>query len=196
MKVKKTVVTTSSKKSAASKAAKPILNAKQESASTSAGKAKKSAPASAPASEPAPAAGINRGKSGMRVMEFQDWTFSVNDDPRRRYTDQELAQLWCEEFPNSRAVKAGRITDSMVRSVRHLYNNGTGGHGTQGVTHQSKPYVIENGKRVTSEYVRARKVTEPEAEAPKATLPAKGKAQKSSAAAPAAPVVRKGKKAA
>lgn len=186
MKIKKTVVTTTSKAAKAAKATKPakaITSARQESVSTSAGKAKPSAPAPA---DDKPS--INKGKSGMRVMAFQDHTYAINDQPNRRFTDGELARLWCEEFPNSRAVKAGRITADMVRAVRHLYNNGTGGHGTVGVTHDSKPYVIENGKRVVSTYTRTRKAEAPAAPVVKAEAPAKVKAT--------APVVsgKKGKK--
>ena len=65
-------------------------------------------------------------------MQDQDHTLAINDRPDRRLTDEELAADWCQEFPNSRAVKNGRITAEMVRTVRHLFNNGTGDHGTPG----------------------------------------------------------------
>src|SRR3712207_1100426 len=67
--------------------------------------------------------GVNIGKTtGMRVMAFQDHTFARNDDPKFRRTDEEIAQDWRNEFPESRAVKTGRITADMVRAVRQLYN--------------------------------------------------------------------------
>lgn len=167
MKIKKTVVTTNAakKQAAASKlsASAPVVNSKQESASTSAGKPKAAKPAQPASAEREPKSGINLGvKTGMRVMAFQDFTLKRNDDPKFRLTDTELAKLWREEFPNSRAVLAGRIDESIVRGVRNLYNQGTGGHGTPGQTHDSKPYIIENGKRVASVYTRTRKVKEGE----------------------------------
>lgn len=105
-------------------------------------------------------AGINRAKSnGMRVMEYQDHTFAVNDQPGRRLTDEELAADWRANFPESRAVKNGRITADMVRAVRHLYNSGTGGHGTAGQRHESQPYELRDGKRVVIEYTRRKAET-------------------------------------
>lgn len=195
MKIKKTVVTSTTKPSTSSAKGKAAskVNAAQASASTPAGKGKAKTPASPSATpEPSAKSGINRGvKTGMRVMQFQDDSYAQNDDPKRRFTDEELAALWRAEFPNSRAVLAGRITAAMVRSVRNLYNNGTGGHGTKGVTHQSKPYVIENGKRVVAEYTRVRKATEVEPVAPATT----GKTSKAAKTVPAvkaaAPAVSK-----
>ena len=146
------------------KAGRTITNAKQEGGSTSA----RPRPAAQKKEDNTEkkATGTNLGlRSGLRVMAFQDETFAQNDlairraplsGPGRR-TDEELAKEWCAEFPNSRAVKNGRITADMVRAVRHLYNNGTGGHGTEGKTHDSRPYVIQGKDRVVSEYVRTRK---------------------------------------
>lgn len=113
----------------------------------------------APPAAAEPRNGVNIGKtSGLRVMAFQDLTLTRNDEPKYRLTDTELAALWRAEFPNSRAVQNGRIDESIVRGVRNLFNQGTGGHGTPGQTHQSKPYVMQDGKRVGSTYVRAKKV--------------------------------------
>lgn len=135
------------------------------------GEAKASKASSKPAQTPVASAkaedkgtrnGVNIGqKTGMRVMAYQDHTLAINDDPKRRLTDTELAADWRAEFPNSRAVLNGRINEDIVRGVRNLYNQGTGGHGTPGKTHDSKPYTIVDGKRVVSAYTRAKKVGEP-----------------------------------
>ena len=170
------------------KAKRAIVNAKQESASTSAKSSHAktaSVPAKttakAPAPEREPKAGVNIGaKTGMRVMAFQDLILATNDLPRRpapvasipsHLTDTEIAKVWREEFPNSRAVLNGRIDESIVRGVRNLFNQGTGGHGTPGKTQSSQPYVLDaKGHRSTTAYTRARKGKE---EAP---APAKAKA--------------------
>lgn len=177
-----------------------IINAKQESTSTSAGKGSaKTPPAPAKSAKPAPAVqaepktGINTGlKTGMRVMAFQDETLATNDLPRRpaplthiptHLTDTEMAKVWREEFPNSRAVLNGRITEAIVRGVRNLFNQGTGGHGTPGKTQSSQPYTLDDkGRRVASVYTRARKEKEETPAPAKATgtgksapAPAKGK---------------------
>lgn len=133
---------------------------------------KKSAPVVAQAApvDKATRNGVNIGKrSGLRVMAYQDHTLAINDDPKRRLTDTELAADWRAEFPNSRAVQNGRITEVIVRGVRNLFNQGTGGHGTAGKVQSSKPYVAQDGKRVISEYVRAKKVVTAEPEAAPAT---------------------------
>lgn len=127
-------------------------------------------PASKPvASAPVEAkAGVNFGKvTGLRVMAFQDLTLKTNDAAKRpsplahipgQLNDTELAKVWREEFPQSRAVVNGRINEDIVRGVRNLYNQGTQGHGIPGQTQSSKPWIInEGGKRVQTEYVRARK---------------------------------------
>ena len=90
----------------------------------------KRAPKAAEA-KPEVRSGINIGKtSGMRVMAFQDHTFAVNDGPKARFTNEELAAIWRAEFPQSRAVLNGRITAEMVAAARVIYNAGTNGHGT------------------------------------------------------------------
>lgn len=137
-----------------------IVNAKQESASTSA-KPKATTPtakaAPVEAEKKAARSGVNIGKTtGMRVMAFQDMTFKRNDEAKYKFTDEEIAKLWREEFPQSRAVLAGRITADMVRAVRRDYNAGRGGHGTPGSTNDSRPYNVVNGKRIQGEYMRAR----------------------------------------
>lgn len=160
MKIKKSAVvspttkaTTSAKaatspKGKASKAvAKPGVTAQKQSASEAPAKEKVVAKPS-----------INIGKRGFRIMEFQDLTFAENDAKVRPTlggpgfrTDEELAQEWRDEYPNSRAVRNGRITADMVRAVRNLYNSGTAGHGTPGVKHESKPYFLDGTKRVARE---------------------------------------------
>lgn len=114
--------------------------------------------------------GVNIGKvSGMRVMAYQDHTFEINDQPGRRLTNDELAADWRKEFPESKAVKAGRITGEMVAAVRSLYNRGTGGHGTPGQIRNSQPYENVNGQRVKVA-APTRKAAEP-TPAPKAAAP-------------------------
>lgn len=126
----------------------------------------------------AKAPSINVGqKSGMRVMAYQDHTFAIND--KRRMTDEELAADWRAEFPNSRAVRAGRITAEMVASVRALYNRGTGGHGTPGVKHESQAFEVVNGKRIP--VAPARKAPEPKAAKTPTPTPATAKAKTAAA---------------
>ena len=192
--VKKSAVTTTATKGKA--------NAKAQSA-----KAQPTAPAATSAQKKA---GINSGvKTGMRVMLFQDLILATNDASTRpapvahiptRLTDAEIAKVWREEFPNSRAVLNGRIDENIVRGVRQLFNNGTGDHGTPGKVQQTKPWVIGDGnKRVQAEYTRTRKVGEPKADAPakaKATVPV-AEAAKAAArvvTAKAAAAVASGKK--
>jgi hypothetical protein len=119
--------------------------------------------------------GINIGKTtGMRVMRFQDYSFEINDRQDRRRTNDELAADWRAEFPQSRAVLNGRITGEMVAAVRALFNAGTNGHGTPGQTHDSKPYVVVNGKRVKTEPVRKVKAVAAKTAAPVAKTKATG----------------------
>jgi hypothetical protein len=167
MKIKKTVATTTKNNtSSKAKGAQPTVAAK-----ASAPVAAKAAPAKGGKADVAaePRNGINTGKStGIRVMLFQDMTLATNDQAKRpaplahipgQLTDTELAKVWREEFPSSRAVLAGRIDESIVRGVRNLYNAGTSGHGTPGQTHTSKPWVLgDGGKRSQTEYSRVRKV--------------------------------------
>jgi hypothetical protein len=111
--------------------------------------------------------GINIGQTtGLRVMAFQDATLASNDQPKRpaplahipgQLTDTELAKVWRDEFPNSRAVQNGRINEEIVRGVRNLYNRGTQGHGTPGQTHASQPWVLNGKLRTQATYVRTRK---------------------------------------
>lgn len=183
MSKKNTVVTTTTKTNPTSKKTLMIKAKKNASvpAASPIAKTGTQPAAKAPQADKAERIGVNIGKSsGMRVMAFQDHTLARNDDPKFRLTDTELAKAWREEFPNSRAVLNGRIDEAIVRGVRNLYNQGTGGHGTPGKTMTSKPYSLVDGKRVVVEYTRARKVGEPEAakpEAKKAAAPvAKGPA--------------------
>lgn len=173
MKIKKTVKTTTNTNAKSKAKAQPTV-----AASASKTPAAKAAPATT--GEASLRNGANTGKStGIRVMLFQDMTLATNDELKRpaplahipgRLTDTELAKVWREEFPNSRAVQAGRINEDIVRGVRNLYNQGTQGHGTPGKTFQSKPWIVVDGKRVQSEYTRARKVKAEGAEA-KSTAP-------------------------
>lgn len=121
-------------------------NAKSEGGSTSAKASEKAAPK-------AKGLSVNRGPSGMGIMAFQDMTLARNDEPKFRRTDEELATIWCTEFPNSRAVKNGRITAEMVRAVRGEFNRGTNDHGTLGapVMPAKRSWVIgKDGKRTQS----------------------------------------------
>lgn len=56
--------------------------------------------------------------SGMRVMEYQDATFTANAKAMK--TDEELAADWRREFPNAVA-----FTTSHVGGARRDYNKGT-----------------------------------------------------------------------
>ena len=163
MKIKKTSVATTTKNNSSKVAAKKAQPAAQVQAQS------KAAPAKA---EPAESRqGINAGvKTGIRVMAFQDAILRTNDELKRSYapiahipgrlTDDEIAKVWREEFPNSRAVLAGRINADIVRGVRNLYNQGTGGHGTPGQKADLKPWAVVDGKRVQTAYTRVRKVAE------------------------------------
>lgn len=189
MKIKKISVATTPTLKGKAPAPKTSTLAKGVAAKVTAGlaaqaqKSSAAVPAQSPsaAGQPAPRSGANRGvTSGLRVMQFQDRTFSENDAKVRPTltgpgfrTDKELAAEWCAEFPNSLAVQRGRITEAMITSVRHLYNNGTGGHGVQGTRFTSKPYVLDaKGARTTIEVVaRTRTVGVKKTEAP-ASAPA------------------------
>ena len=187
MKVKKTVATTTKNNTSskgkgaqpASKAAAPVQA--------------KATSAKAAQPEVGPRNGVNTGaKTGIRVMLFQDMTLATNDQLKRpeplahipgHLTDEELAKVWREEFPNSRAVLNGRIDESIVRGVRNLYNQGnpgSTGHGIAGKPAQLKPWIIgADGKRVQSEYTRVRK----DKGASEAAAPAAAKGVKVSAEA-------------
>jgi len=55
----------------------------------------------------------------MRVSEFQDYTFSINDRKDRRKTDEELAAEWRAQFP-----QAVSFTAFHVSGARRDYNKG------------------------------------------------------------------------
>jgi hypothetical protein len=188
MKIAKSSVVTTTKSKAAKAA--PAAQAKGATKASKATDTKTAAPTPSGAAS-STKNGVNFGKTtGMRVMAFQDHTLAVNDQPSKRLTDTELARLWREEFPNSRAVMNGRITEAIVRGVRNLYNHGVSGHGTIGqpANPVSVPYVIENGKRVASVYTRA-KTEKPEPTAAHAATPTgKGAAGKAQKAQPASAV--------
>jgi len=175
MKIKKTVVTTT----------KPSAKVNlKKTGKIAAEKPQPEKSAAKPTDDKAERNGVNFGRTtGLRVMFFQDQTLATNDVAKRpaplahipgQLTDTELAKVWREEFPNSRAVLNGRIDESIVRGVRNLYNQGTSGHGTSGKTFDSKPYIVVDGKRVVTGYTRAKKgAAEAEAKAveAKATAP-------------------------
>lgn len=147
----------------------PALKAKAHAAPTPDAKTAEAKPKAAKAEAKPKAPSINIGvKSGMHVMAYQDHTFEIN--ATRKLTNEELAADWRAEFPNSKAVKAGRITAEMVAAVRSLYNRGTGGHGTPGVKHESVAFEIVNGKRLPVA-VPERKAAEPKADAKAAPAP-------------------------
>lgn len=91
-------------------------------------------------------------KSGMRVMAYQDHTLEINDDKKRRLTDEELRDDWRAEFPEAVA-----FTLEHVRGVRSLYNAGKHTKMSEVPETPSRPYILQDGKRVATDYVRTRK---------------------------------------
>jgi hypothetical protein len=59
-------------------------------------------------------------------MKYQNQTLEQNR--KHRLSDEELANDWCREFPNSRAVLNGSIDAAMVAAVRSAYNRGKHGN--------------------------------------------------------------------
>jgi hypothetical protein len=94
--------------------------------------------------------------TGMKVMHYQDYTFSINDRPDRRLTDRELVTDWHAEHPEAlhldKQDKKGVFT--YVRDSRKNYNQGKQHHGARNANGEivgpgrpmSKPY-DENGKQ-------------------------------------------------
>lgn len=85
--------------------------------------------------------------SGMRIMQYQDLT--MQQQLKRKLTDEELGQDWAREFPNARAQFAERM--DIVRIVRKLFNERR--HGNQQLFSDTliPKYEIVNGKRVAVE---------------------------------------------
>jgi hypothetical protein len=66
----------------------------------------------------------NKGiRSGMKVMQYQDYTLSINHKADKRLSEPALAEEWAKEFPQSDCMQ--RQDTKMVASVRRLYNKGT-----------------------------------------------------------------------
>ena len=92
--------------------------------------------------------------SGMEVMQYQDFTLSINDRPERKLTDAQLVEDWAKEHPD--ALHLDKQNDkgvfTYVRDIRRNYNQGTEHHGARNSTGDilgpaqpmSKPY-DENG---------------------------------------------------
>jgi len=93
---------------------------------------------------------INKGKTtGMRVMQYQDHTLSIQH--KRKLSDEALAKDWREEFPNAK----GRFDAAIVAGVRRLFNAGK--HGTQQIDPPKDGVArYEDGKPV-AEKARAKK---------------------------------------
>lgn len=114
----------------------------------------------------------------MRVAEYQDYTFSVNDQPKRRLTDEELAADWRKQFPNAVA-----FTPFHVAGARRDYNKGV----------HSKAYAGKHDSRAWFADAKGAKTqTEPKAAEPTP----KAKAVKETAENPKPVVARKKTKAA
>ena len=58
------------------------------------------------------------------VMEYQDRTLSDNDQKDKRFTDQQLVELWHNKNPEAKHLNA-----RYVRDIRRNFNQGTQGHG-------------------------------------------------------------------
>jgi len=72
-------------------------------------------------------AGAMVGKTtGLSILKYQNLTLEQNR--KKRLTDEQLAQLWRSEHPNSKAVLNGNIDAAMVRAVRNNYNLGKHGN--------------------------------------------------------------------
>lgn len=69
---------------------------------------------------------IHKGATtGMRVMQYQDHTLSIQG--KRKLSDEDLAADWQAEFPHTRC----QFTPAIVAGVRRLFNAGK--HGSQQV---------------------------------------------------------------
>lgn len=64
--------------------------------------------------------------SGLTVLKYQNLTLEQNR--KKRMTDEQLAAMWCKEHPESKAVQNGNIDAAMVRAVRNSYNLGKHGN--------------------------------------------------------------------
>lgn len=112
----------------------------------------------------------------MRVSEYQDYTFSVNDT--RRLTDEELAADWRRQFPNAVAFTAFHVS-----GARRDYNKGIHSKAFPG-SHNAQPWFLAaDGKARTQAAPKASAAqtapAAPKAEAKvKAATDAKAKAPK------------------
>jgi hypothetical protein len=78
----------------------------------------------------------------MRVSEYQDYTFSVNDAKGRQLTDEELAADWRKQFPQAVAFTAFHVS-----GARRDYNKGIHSKAFPG-PHTSKAwFATADGKR-------------------------------------------------
>lgn len=101
----------------------------------------------------------------MRVAEFQDYTFSVNDADGRQRTDEELCAEWQAQFP-----RAVTFTPFHVKGARRDYNAAKHSRTFAANGRPVRPsveYVIHGGARV-----RVTDLPKPEPKAPAAKTPA------------------------
>ena len=88
--------------------------------------------------------------SGMGVMQYQDFTLSINDRPERELTDAQLVEDWAKEHPD--ALHLGKQNDkgifTYVRDIRRNYNQGTEQHGVR----NSAGAIIGPGRPMSKPY--------------------------------------------
>lgn len=105
----------------------------------------------------------------MRVAEYQDYTFSINDRADRRLTDEELCADWQAQFPS--AVK---FVPFHVRGARRDFTRGV--HSKRFNTPPqtpSIPYVLDaKGQRIRADQIVAPTPAAQPTAAPTAQAPA------------------------
>ena len=96
-------------------------------------------------SKPTRTKGIN---SGMKIMDYQDHTLSINHKSNKQLSETALAEDWATEFPRADCMQRRDV--KIVGSVRRLYNQGrhTSSQGGVKPDRQSVPYSDE-GKPIT-----------------------------------------------
>lgn len=171
-----TVLKIKSKKTAAAQTAQPGAKRTGAKVAIKGGKAK---------GEPTEGRMLGR-TSGLSVMKYQNQ--SLEQNRKRKLSDEQLAKEWCAEFPNSRAVRNGRIDAAMVRSVRNTYNLGKHGNNDGNPIPNPVPEFDENGQALPFWGTRmAARREAKEAEAAKASK------SKKAVAAPTKKVIKKGR---
>jgi hypothetical protein len=90
----------------------------------------------------------NKGvRTGMKIMEYQDHTLTINYKTDRRLSESALAEDWATEFPQSDCMQRRDV--KIVGSVRRLFNQGrhTKNQGGVAPERQSVPY-DDDGKPI------------------------------------------------